>query len=146
MRKPRWNKHWLRWANVPLNLSQVVSDTRFTTGLELSYRSTVMIFTQTICIKRLDVVATHWGNGSTAFIWKLCCHWPNGLQPHQILYNTGLALRMLSSLHLHWKGNVILTNFFITACTEGCHFQLLLKIFCQNCLSKLPLIHPLFVI
>ena len=32
-----------------------------------------------ICVPLSDTVTSISANGSTAFIWKLCCHWPKGL-------------------------------------------------------------------
>ena len=41
-----------------------------------------------------DAVASLSANGSTAFIWKLCCHWLKSLRQHKI----AVAIQALSSL------------------------------------------------
>ena len=38
-----------------------------------------------IALKQYDLAASHWTNSSTAFKWKLCCYWLNGLWQHNIV-------------------------------------------------------------
>ena len=44
----------------------------------------MMLMAREISLMRCEVVANLSANGSTAFQWKLCCHWMKGLRRHHI--------------------------------------------------------------